>query len=125
MISSTFGARLGGTTVGGHQGFESLASSLITPSNFAGGGGSCFPSMVVVALGEPGVPVTCCPNAELQLSATNAAHPYNFSLFETGHLMRAPPLTLRACGGRARRFTFLVYWYAGSDEVIILSASER
>src|SRR5262245_20139278 len=59
MMSSTFGARFGGTTVGGHQGFESPASCLITPPNFGGGGGSCFPSMVVVALGEPGVPVIC------------------------------------------------------------------
>jgi hypothetical protein len=29
---------------------------LITPPNFAGGGGSCLPLMVVVALGEPGAP---------------------------------------------------------------------
>src|SRR5512143_1898405 len=60
IISSTLGAPLGGTTVGGHHGLESLASSLITPSNFGGGGGSCLPSTVTVALGEPGVPVTCC-----------------------------------------------------------------
>src|SRR5438552_11622775 len=60
MVSSTFGAPLGGTTRGGHQGLESVALSLITPPNFAGGGGSCFPSRVVVASGEPGVPVICC-----------------------------------------------------------------
>ena len=30
------------------------------PSNFCGGGGSWLPSMVVVALGKPGVPVICC-----------------------------------------------------------------
>ena len=59
MISSTFGAPLGGTTVGGHHGVESLALSLITPPNVGGGGGSCFPSIVVVALGEPGVPLIC------------------------------------------------------------------
>jgi hypothetical protein len=52
-----FGAPLGGTTVGGHHGLESVAVSLITPPNFGSGGGSCFPSMVVVALGEPSVPV--------------------------------------------------------------------
>src|SRR5208282_3298331 len=60
MMSSTFGAPLGGTTVIGQYGFESLAFSLITPPNGAGGGGSCLPSMVVVALGEPGTPVICC-----------------------------------------------------------------
>ena len=53
------GAPLGGTTRGGHQVFESLAVSLITPPNFGGGGGSCFPSIVVVALGEPESPVIC------------------------------------------------------------------
>jgi hypothetical protein len=31
--------------------------SLTTPPNFGGGGGSCFASIVVVALGEPGVRV--------------------------------------------------------------------
>src|SRR5271168_2818773 len=60
MMRSTFGAPLGGTIRGGHQGVESLALSLITPPNFGGGGGICFPSIVVVALGEPNVPVTCC-----------------------------------------------------------------
>src|SRR5262249_44284336 len=63
MISNTFGAPLGGTTDGGQYGFDSLASSLITPPNFGGSGGSCLPSIVVVALGEPGVPVICCANA--------------------------------------------------------------
>src|SRR5271166_1581622 len=60
MMSSTLGAPLGGTMRGGHQGVESLAVSLITPPNFGGGGGSCFPLMVVVASAEPNVPVTCC-----------------------------------------------------------------
>src|ERR1700675_2189492 len=59
MISRMLGAPLGGTTVGGHQVFDSVASSLITPPNLGGGGGSCLPSMVVVALGAPIVPVTC------------------------------------------------------------------
>src|SRR5215467_2959498 len=56
MISKTFGAPLGGTTRGAHQGLESLAVSLITPPNCGGGGGSCFPSMLMVAEGEPGTP---------------------------------------------------------------------
>jgi hypothetical protein len=53
MMSRTLGAPFGGTTRGGHQVFESLALSLITPPNCGGAGGSCFPSIVVVALGEP------------------------------------------------------------------------
>src|SRR6478752_5078352 len=57
MMSNTLGAPLGGTTRGGHHGVDSEAFSLITPPNFGSGGGSCLPSMVVVAPGEPGVPV--------------------------------------------------------------------
>jgi hypothetical protein len=53
MISRTFGAPAGGTTRGGHQGFESLALSLMTPPNAGGGRGSWLPGIVVVALGEP------------------------------------------------------------------------
>jgi hypothetical protein len=48
---------LGGTTVGGQPGLESTALRLILPSKGGGGFGIYFPSMVVVALGEPGVPV--------------------------------------------------------------------
>src|SRR5207248_6418692 len=61
MIKSTLGAPLGGTIVEGQYGLESTAVSLITPPNFGSGGGICLPSMVVVAPGEPGVPVlwTC------------------------------------------------------------------
>ena len=59
IISRTLGAPLGGTTVGGHHALDSVALSLMTPPNFGSGGGSCFPLMVVVALGEPGVPVAC------------------------------------------------------------------
>src|SRR5580704_3540877 len=63
MMSNTFGAPLGGTTDGGQYGLESLAVSLITPPNFGGSGGSWLPSIVVVAPGEPGVPVICWANA--------------------------------------------------------------
>src|SRR5262245_45600809 len=63
MMSSTLGAPLGGTTLAGQAGLDSLASSLITPRKGCGGGGSCSPSIVVVALGEPGVPVVWMPGA--------------------------------------------------------------
>src|SRR5258708_25830222 len=59
MIRRILGAAFGGTTRGGHHGCESLALSLITPPNFGGTGGSCLPSIVIVALGEPGVPLIC------------------------------------------------------------------
>src|SRR6476646_11703703 len=63
MISSTLGAPLGGTTRAGQYGFDWLAWRLISPPNFGGGGGRYFPSIVVVAPGEPGVPVICCAAA--------------------------------------------------------------
>src|SRR5271165_234480 len=83
MMSSTLGAPLGGTTVIGQYGFESLASSLITPPNGAGGGGSCLPSMVVVALGEPGTPVICCAETDTVHSmamATVGANPNQWNV---------------------------------------------
>lgn len=58
MISRMFGASFGGTMRGAHQGVDCRASSLITPPNAGSGAGSCRPSMVVVALGDPMVPVT-------------------------------------------------------------------
>jgi hypothetical protein len=64
MMSNTLGAPLGGTTRGGHQAFDSDAFSLMTPPNFGSGGGSCFPSIVVVAPGEPGTALTSCADAE-------------------------------------------------------------
>src|SRR6185295_15089219 len=57
MITRTFGAPFGGTMRGGHHAFDSVAFSSITPPNFGSGGGSCTPLIVVVALGEPAVPV--------------------------------------------------------------------
>jgi hypothetical protein len=53
-----------------------LALSLISPPNFIGGGGSCFPSIVTVASGEPGVPVMCWALAEkaaIKMKAATAA----------------------------------------------------
>src|SRR6476661_10387232 len=74
MMSRMLGAPLGGTTVGGHHDLESVAVSLITPPNCGSGGGSCFPSIVVVAPGEPGVPVVCtCAFAEGATAATATA----------------------------------------------------
>jgi hypothetical protein len=59
MMSSTLGAPYGGTTRGGHHSFESLALCWITLPNFGGGGGSCLPPIVIVALGDPGAPLIC------------------------------------------------------------------
>src|SRR5438552_17798288 len=73
MMRSTFGAPFGGTIRGGQYGFESVALSLITPPNGSGGAGSCFPSIVVVALGDPGSPVICCAEAEGAIAMTAAA----------------------------------------------------
>src|SRR5512143_254246 len=72
MMSSTLGAPLGGTTRGAHQAFDSEVFSLITPPNFGSGGGSCFPLSVVVALGEPNSPVTCCAAAGPATSTSTA-----------------------------------------------------
>src|SRR5664279_4921515 len=66
MMRRTLGAPLGGTTRGGHQGVESFALSLMTPPNPGGGAGSCLPSTVVVALGEPNWPVTFWAEADVR-----------------------------------------------------------
>src|SRR5678816_4265569 len=58
-MSSTFGAPLGGTTFAGQPGLDSTALRLILPAKGAGGFGMYLPSIVVVAAGEPGVPVVC------------------------------------------------------------------
>src|SRR5689334_17110396 len=73
MMSSTLGAPFGGTTRGAHHAFDSEAFSLITPPNFGSGGGSCLPSRVVVAPGEPRTPVTCCAEADPRHEATTTA----------------------------------------------------
>ena len=73
MMSRTLGAPLGGTTRGAHHAFDCRALSLITPPNFGSGGGSCFPSMVVVALGEPGTPVVSWAVAVAAASRNNEA----------------------------------------------------
>src|SRR5713101_6532329 len=72
MMRRMLGAPLGGTTRGGHHGLESVAASLITPPNGIGGGGICFPSIVTVALGSPGVPLICWVQAEGAIAMTAA-----------------------------------------------------
>src|SRR5437899_10290443 len=73
MMRRILGAPLGGTTRGGQYGLESVAASLITPPKGIGGGGICFPSMVTVASGEPGVPLICWAQAEGATAMTAAA----------------------------------------------------
>src|SRR5262245_24023510 len=72
MMRRMFGAAFGGMTRGAHHGFEPRASLVMVPPKLGLGGGNCLPSIVVVALGEPSVPVTCCANAALAVRATAA-----------------------------------------------------
>src|SRR5215471_8241417 len=69
MISKTLGAPFGGTTLAGQNGLESFESKLIVPPKGGAGGGRYFPSIVVVALGEPGVPVVCWASMGLAIKA--------------------------------------------------------
>ena len=85
MMSKIFGAPLGGTTRGAHQGLEESASCLITPPNFGLGGGSCLLLMVEVALGEPSTPVTCsaaeaCMADNIVTAEVNISRQNNFNL---------------------------------------------
>src|SRR6476659_918598 len=73
MIRRTLGAPLGGTTAGGQYGFDCAASRPISPPNFDGGGGRYLPSIVVVALGEPGVPVICWARAVVAIAKSEHA----------------------------------------------------
>src|ERR1700745_2798717 len=60
IMSRMFGALFGGTIRAGQAGLDCRALSSIEPPNGGGGAGRYLPSIVVVALGEPGVPVVCC-----------------------------------------------------------------
>src|SRR5215471_923565 len=73
MISRMLGAPCGGTTRAGQYGFDWLACRPISPPNFGGGGGRYFPSIVVVAPGEPGVPVFCCASVGTIVNTVNVA----------------------------------------------------
>src|ERR1700693_6173437 len=108
MMSSTLGAPLGGTTRGGHQGLESLAVSSITPPNSGGGGGSCFPSIVVVALGEPGTPVVSWAIAG---TAPTRARAVDVSSMRSVWCIVASPQELGDCQFYRR---FLLAWGAES-----------
>ena len=57
IINRMFGAFCGGTIRGAHHAFDFCAVSRMTPPNSGSGAGNCLPSIVVVAFGEPGVPV--------------------------------------------------------------------
>ena len=59
-MSSMLGAPLGGTTRGGHHGFELEALMSISPPNFGGWVGRTLESSDSVAEVDPGVPVTSC-----------------------------------------------------------------
>src|SRR5689334_1549536 len=99
MMSNTLGAPLGGTIRGAHQAFESEAFCSITPPKSGGGGGICFPSMVAVAPGEPGVPVTYCAEIEPQPSATKLTVTSALQL----NFMSANFRSDRSCRGRTGR----------------------
>jgi hypothetical protein len=61
MMNNIFGAFAGGTIRGAHHGVDSVVLCSIVPPNSGSGAGNCFPSIVVVADGDPMVPVvsTC------------------------------------------------------------------
>src|SRR5262245_36585415 len=75
MIRRTLGASLGGTTRGGQKDVDCATLRSILPPNLKGGCGSCLPSIVVVALGEPGTPVICCATATSGTTGAAAIRP--------------------------------------------------
>src|SRR5262249_18382139 len=98
MIRRMLGAPLGGTTCGGQYGFDWSACRLISPPNFGGGGGRYFPSIVVVAPGEPGVPVVCCADVGTVVNIVAIATENNSGEVFTIRLLRCS--TCMACGRR-------------------------
>src|SRR5271169_1959485 len=94
MIRSTLGAPLGGTTRGGHQGLEVAALWLITPPNFGGGGGICFPSIGVVPLGEPDSPVACwaATGTLVNITASKNLASSDATALLSPHLMLCAPM---------------------------------
>ena len=98
MISSTFGAPFGGATRGAHHGLDCSASFLMTPPNFGSGGGSCLPLMVVVASGEPSVPVTCCARAGLEPDMSAAKKNIIVVVSRASFMLRASHYVYQCCG---------------------------
>jgi hypothetical protein len=94
MISRTFGAPFAGLIRGDQYGFDFGAVSLITPPNFAGGGGSWSPWTVVVALGDPGVPLIFWALASPGMSADASINTADHLL--TNPLIAASPESARS-----------------------------
>src|SRR3954471_24543087 len=105
MISRTLGAPLGGTTVGGQYGLESVALRPIAPPNLGGGGGRYLPSIVVVALGEPGVPVVCWAKVEPAVRVRTLADNTNARMVGVEFMVRLPRNDYFVLGTANRRAT--------------------
>ena len=75
-----------------------MAFSLITPPNFGSGAGIWLPGIVVVALGEPSVPVTTCAAAGATTSAAAiriAATPATTAILGSRFMLCAPLIRRR------------------------------
>ncbi len=93
MIRRMFGAPLGGTTRGAHQGVDCVATSLMTPPNGGWPTGIWSPLIVVVALGAPGVPViTCAASGAAASAAANTAAPPTMRLAAEANFILGAPL---------------------------------
>jgi hypothetical protein len=69
-------------------------SRLIVPPNGAGGGGRYLPSIVVVALGEPGVPVVCWAKVEPAVRARTEAENTNARIVGVEFMVRLLEMTV-------------------------------
>src|SRR5437899_1878777 len=116
MMRRMLGAPLGGTTRGGHQGFDCVASSLMTPPNFIGGGGSCLPSRVIVASGEPGVPMICC--AAAGATANAAANTNDVIVATTPDFRRSRFMLLFSRAGTKSVFSDAAPGISGMEKLV-------
>src|SRR5579863_5096760 len=102
MISSTFGAPLGGTIFAGRHGLESVALRLMTPPKAGGGDGTYLPSMVVVVLVEHGTPVVCwaleviVADSKSRNNPTSRSRPWVCKNFFEYPMKITPPIAERA-----------------------------